>query len=365
MHSIGIADMVTYDAGSGDTVLIGNPEVTQGLNRCIATDHSTKIYLNKDGHMRTVGPHKSLLVEEAEPQKPGAEKPGKKQPTEPTVITALESTFDQKANVAVFIGSVVVKDPQFNVICDKMTAYLKHDDKNAGDTHATAGKKTPKLTAPNKDDSSAAEQRGGGLDKAIAITTSERRVIITQDKIDAAGNVIARNYSIGNSDKATYDGTTRNTVLTGSPEVTQGSDRCVATDPTTVIILNRDGRMKAIGPHRTLIIEESEPVYPGSELKVTRAVARSGLIVRAVLLKLGLKQPGPPGANSYENTDFKVTQCLEGKCGDTVSVTVNVMDHDAIHELTPEAGNEYIVFIASQLDQQQVAVKLLLATSRH
>ena len=31
----------------------------------------------------------------------------------PTEITALEATFDQKANLAVFIGDVIVKDPEF------------------------------------------------------------------------------------------------------------------------------------------------------------------------------------------------------------------------------------------------------------
>ncbi len=46
-------------------------------------------------------------------------------PKPPTEITALEATFDQRANIAVFIGNVFVKDPQFNVDCDKLTAILE------------------------------------------------------------------------------------------------------------------------------------------------------------------------------------------------------------------------------------------------
>jgi len=47
----------------------------------------------------------------------------------PTEIDALEATFDQKANQAIFIGEVVVKDPEFNVKCDKLTALLKGAEK--------------------------------------------------------------------------------------------------------------------------------------------------------------------------------------------------------------------------------------------
>ena len=46
----------------------------------------------------------------------------------------------------------------------------------------------------------------------------------------------------------------------GVPDVTQESDRCVATTaPYTVMTLNRDGHMTAQGPHRTFIIDDSTP----------------------------------------------------------------------------------------------------------
>jgi len=186
----------------------------------------------------------------------GSGKPGEKKAKGPTEITALEALFDQKANVAIFIGSVVVKDPEFNVVCDKLTAHLKHEDKNGAPAGTPAGKNTPTPATPKADTGAAApKKKSGGLEKAEAITTSERRVIITQDKTEADGSIT---HSIGKSDKATYDAVTGDIVLTGNPDVTQGINRCVATDPSTIMTLNRDGHMRAQGPHKTIITDSSD-----------------------------------------------------------------------------------------------------------
>ncbi len=183
--------------------------------------------------------------------KPGAEKkdkPAEKKTKGPTEITALEATFDQKANLAVFIGDVVVKDPEFNVVCDKLTAHLKHDDK------PKAG--APKAATPvPKPDDGAAKSKGGGLEKAVAETTSDRRVIITQDKTEADGTIT---HSIGKADKATYDAVTGDIVLYGTPDVIQNTNRVQATDASTVMTLNRDGHMKAVGPHKTTIVDKGD-----------------------------------------------------------------------------------------------------------
>jgi len=188
--------------------------------------------------------------------------PGEKKAKGPTIIDALEATFDQRANVAVFVGDVVVKDPEFNVWCDQLTAYLKHDDNSApaaNGAKTTPKQATPKPAAakpgtPNPAGGTPAPKKGGGLDHAIAIKTSERRVKITQDKVDAETGKIK--HGIGFADWATYDAKTGDIVLHGSPDVTQDEDRCIATAPQTVITLNRDGHMIAKGPHRTFIVDD-------------------------------------------------------------------------------------------------------------
>ena len=80
-------------------------------------------------------------------------------------------------------------------------------------------------------------------------------MVITQDKVEADGTPTK---SIGLTDKATFDTATGDVVLTGMPEVQQGINRVIATDPSTVMTLNRDGRMKAVGPHKTIIIDPSD-----------------------------------------------------------------------------------------------------------
>jgi lipopolysaccharide export system protein LptA len=170
---------------------------------------------------------------------------GLKKSKGPTEITALEATFDQKANLAVFLGEVVVKDPEFNVICDKLTAYLKSDkSKGKGD----AAK--PAAPAASED----APKKSGGLERAIAESTGDRRVIITQDKTEADGTIT---QSVGKADKATYDAVSGDVVLTGSPEVLQGINRVVAVDPGTVMTLNRDGRMRANGLTKSTIVDKA------------------------------------------------------------------------------------------------------------
>ncbi|HEY3898446.1 MAG TPA: hypothetical protein VGM54_07525 [Chthoniobacter sp.] len=172
---------------------------------------------------------------------------------QPTVIDALDSKFDQEANQAVFVGEVVVKDPEFNVWCDKLTAFTKHEEKNG------KGGKTPaKAATPKPANGKSEPPRGGGLDHAIAVVTEEgHRVKIIQDKIDPDTGKLK--HGVGFCNWAYYDGNTGDIIMHGSPDVTQNSDRCVATAPNTVITLNRDGHMIAKGPHRTFVIDDSTP----------------------------------------------------------------------------------------------------------
>ncbi|MEI9894016.1 MAG: LptA/OstA family protein [Chthoniobacter sp.] len=181
----------------------------------------------------------------------------------PTEITALEATFDQRANLAVFIGNVFVKDPQFNVDCDKLTAFLKHDDKPAPGVAAKGAPATPKpaTATPNPATggtpiaNGGVKKQSGGLDKAIAVTTSERRVKITQDKVEADGSIT---HGIGIANRAEYFATSGDIYLYGMPDVTQGTNRCIATAPETWMKMNRDGRMEAHGPHKTIIVDTSD-----------------------------------------------------------------------------------------------------------
>ena len=185
------------------------------------------------------------------PDQTPAAPPDEKKEKGPTEITSGEATFDQKAHIAIFLIDVVVNDPEFNVVCDRLTAYLKHEDP------AKPGVKVVKMTprpAPSKPGETPKKTGGGGLERAVAEMNPGGRVEITQDKKETDGTIT---HSIGHGTRADYNATTGDIVLTGRPDVKKGTDWVIATDDSTVITLNRDGHMSTKGPTKTVIISES------------------------------------------------------------------------------------------------------------
>ena len=172
--------------------------------------------------------------------------PGKKDKTDgQTEITADAAEFNNKTHIAIFIGNVVVKNPEFNVVCDKLTAYLKHDEKPA----TPPGEKPKPVTGATP-----APKSKGGLEKAIAEMNGKGRVIITQDKSDVDDPT---GHSIGKSDKAVYNAVTGEVTLTGWPEVKQGPNTGVAVEEGTVMIMTRDGKMRTEKGRTKFLIQDS------------------------------------------------------------------------------------------------------------
>jgi hypothetical protein len=130
----------------------------------------------------------------------------------------------------------------------------------AGKASTKAGAaSTPGSTAPGgkKDDDKAGA--ASKLDKAIA----EGNVVITQDKVDADGNVT---HSTGHGMKAVYDSSTGDITLSGRPDTSQGINTIEATDDSTIIIMNREGRMHADGPHKVTIRDSgADPTQPTAQ----------------------------------------------------------------------------------------------------
>lgn len=182
-----------------------------------------------------------------DPKKAPKEEP---KPRGQTEITSLEATFDQKAHQAVFIGNVVVKDPEFVVNCDRLTAFLK-DNKQADKDAPAKSSATPASPSPGKKPKSGDDGGGtGGLDHAIAEAAPGREVVITQDKVEADGSITK---NVGRGKKATFDSKTGNIVLSGSPSVQQGINLCIAQAEETVMTLNRNGYNRVDGPSKTVI----------------------------------------------------------------------------------------------------------------
>ena len=167
-----------------------------------------------------------------------------------TEITADNAEFNNKTHIAIFNGKVIVVNPDFNVTCEKLTAYLKHDEKPA----AAAPDAKPK-PAGEAAPATAATKSKGGLEKAIAEMPNGGRVIITQDKKEADGSVT---NSVGKADKAVYNAMTGDITMTGNPEIRQGISKVVPAEEGVTLIINRDGRYHAIGRTKTLLQDNND-----------------------------------------------------------------------------------------------------------
>lgn len=141
-----------------------------------------------------------------------------------TEITAKkEATFDNATNIAEFIGTVVVKDVQFTLYCDKLKVTLNKDRK--------------------------------GLQLVEAFGDDRDRVIIVQETTDKTGKT---KKAVGRATKAVYDPATGIVTLTGWPSVQHDINYLQGIEQGTVIKLHRDGQMDTVGGSRTTIIETGE-----------------------------------------------------------------------------------------------------------
>ena len=167
-----------------------------------------------------------LIAQEAPSMNPGAAAPagnsfadlGQERPAgAETVITSLEeATFDNRTGIAEFVGSVVVKDPQFTLTCYRLKAFLNTDRK--------------------------------GLDRVEA----EGNVVIRQENEDERGSNVV---SVARSQRAIFKPDTGDIDLTGWPQVQQGINAHVATEEGTKMILNRAGKINTSGSSKTVIVD--------------------------------------------------------------------------------------------------------------
>lgn len=172
----------------------------------------------------------------AAPSMSGGEKPksnaggvfaglGKDRPADAkTEITAnKEATFDNAASVAEFTGSVVVRDPQFTLTCDRLKVTLSKSRK--------------------------------GMEQVEAVGN----VVIVQENTDKGGKTTK---AIGKAGTATYVPETGEITLKSWPSVQQNMNTQVGTEEGTIMFLNRSGKSRTVGPSKTMITESTEVGAP-------------------------------------------------------------------------------------------------------
>ena len=130
-----------------------------------------------------------------------------------------EATFDNVSGIAIFTEKVFVKDPQFNLFCDKLTVYLNKQRK--------------------------------GIDYVVA----EGHAIIVQDNTNDKGEA---QKSIGRAGKVVFVPAKNEATLTMWPQLQQGINNHISTEESTTMILNRGGQLKTIGGSRTVIVDADQ-----------------------------------------------------------------------------------------------------------
>jgi lipopolysaccharide export system protein LptA len=166
----------------------------------------------------------------------------------PVEITAKQSAdFDSRNRTAVFVGSVKVVDPQFTLTADKVTALMNRSQDGGGLNQADAEGNVfiVHLNEPKPAASPSPTQQAGRQGQATPSPSPQQPV-----------------RSTAKAEKAVYVAKDGSVTLTGWPEVTQGNNTHIATEPGVKMVLYRDGRMKTYGSTRTLIQDRTQPNQP-------------------------------------------------------------------------------------------------------
>ena len=173
----------------------------------------------------------------------------------PTEITSREAMLDNRNNLATFSGEVEVKNPEYNVTCDKLTVHLKKQKGKAGGDPKPAEPRPIGSDEPAAKGEKEKKDDAGGIERAIA----EGNVTIVQDRIEADGK---KQRYFGKARKAVFDPDKRTCVLTGWPKISQAmgeelSREVVATQESTVITLDQAGIIKVDGQNRVRLNDMS------------------------------------------------------------------------------------------------------------
>jgi hypothetical protein len=197
-----------------------------------------------------------------QPLKPTPLEEKVKNPTPETVIQAGSVFFDSREGFGVYVEAVVVNHPQFHLTCDELQVYMNKDEEKGADGKTATSTPPParQPTAGELAASGAAEKAanakdnkkedgGGSLKRAIA---KGRKVLI--NKMSDKGEP-----QTGIGREADYDGKTGDIILRGWPQIQEGRNLTVATEPSTYFLIKANGQFQTFGGRsQTRLIQEDE-----------------------------------------------------------------------------------------------------------
>lgn len=149
-------------------------------------------------------------------------------------IESDDSTFDLKSAIFIYTGHVRARHPQFYIECEELEVHMvKEDDP------------PEKKSAPKAKD--APDSR---IKMAIASGP-----MVTIEKLTENGDV-----QQGKCKRAVYRGATGEIVMSDYPQVQRGNVLHIATDPSTEMTFESNGRLHtAGGRQRTVVLQADNP----------------------------------------------------------------------------------------------------------
>ncbi len=197
-------------------------------------------------------------VQDQPPPAPSGPAPGALPPLTPSttakgaptiIIEADRSDFDLNTAVFIYSGHVRARHPDFYIECEELEVHMvKEDQAPASKTKAQAPQ-NPLLAKGGKK-----EQKDPPIKKAIA-----RGPMVIIEKRSLEGDI-----QQGRCKRLDYDGTTKDIVLSDYPQVQKGNVLHIATTADTVMIFDKEGRLRTNGRPRTVILSDDQPGTPNN-----------------------------------------------------------------------------------------------------
>lgn len=153
--------------------------------------------------------------------------------------------YDPLESRAVFSGSVQVTHPVFDLTCETLTAFLNRSKVGrGGETPEGVG------AAASEPAGLPAGGKGFSAPSALERAVAEGRVVITQEKKNEKGEL---ERSVGRAQRVVYESATGNITLSGWPRVEQKQNLIVALEESTVMVLNKTGKVEVRGQSKTVL----------------------------------------------------------------------------------------------------------------
>lgn len=154
--------------------------------------------------------------------------------------------FDDATSSLEFKGNVVVRDPQFKLFCDKLYVVMNPNRQGVQKIVATA---IPKNSFANSTSTNSVSSNN------ILSAASTGYVTLEQENTNDQGEFVK---TIARAGEVTYEPATGNLTLKQKPEIQQGANCQVATEDSTIMILNKKGTSQTIGKSQIIVVDPNK-----------------------------------------------------------------------------------------------------------